>query len=93
MLMVVIKYTQENLECDNTIVYSVYNIHELKFLNFAESGLQKLARSRYDDVVKGFGEYLVSGSDDFTLFLWTPEKDKKSIGKQAITSNQIGALT
>uniref|UniRef100_A0A1B6GE01 NLE domain-containing protein n=1 Tax=Cuerna arida TaxID=1464854 RepID=A0A1B6GE01_9HEMI len=46
-----------------------------------KASLQKLARSRYDDVVKGFGEYLVSGSDDFTLFLWTPEKDKKSIAR------------
>lgn len=26
-------------------------------------------------------EKLVSGSDDFTLFLWKPEKEKKSIGK------------
>lgn len=48
---------------------------------FPEMGIQKLARKRYDDAVSGFGEYLVSGSDDFTLFLWTPEKDKKSIGK------------
>lgn len=47
---------------------------------FPELSVQKLARQRYDDLVKGFGEYLVSGSDDFTLFLWTPEKDKKSIG-------------
>lgn len=48
---------------------------------FSELSTQKLARKRYDDIVSGFGEYLVSGSDDFTLFLWTPEKDKKSIGK------------
>ncbi|KAL1462008.1 hypothetical protein WDU94_013861 [Cyamophila willieti] len=27
------------------------------------------------------GEKLVSGSDDFTLFLWNPEKEKKSIGE------------
>jgi ribosome assembly protein 4 len=25
-------------------------------------------------------EKLVSGSDDFTLFLWKPEKEKKPIG-------------
>lgn len=41
-----------------------------------------LAKSKYDDVVtRTGGEILVSGSDDFTLFLWYPEKDKKQIGK------------
>lgn len=40
-----------------------------------------LAKSKYVDVVTRFGgEILVSGSDDFTLFLWYPEKDKKQIG-------------
>jgi len=44
------------------------------------SGLQKLALERYESV-RGVGdERLVSGSDDFTMMLWTPEKDKKSIG-------------
>lgn len=41
-----------------------------------------LAKSKYDEVVnRAGGEILVSGSDDFTLFLWYPEKDKKQIGK------------
>lgn len=29
----------------------------------------------------GNGERLVSGSDDFTLFLWRPETDKKPIAR------------
>lgn len=29
-------------------------------------------------------EKLVSGSDDFTLFLWSPEKDKKPISKDKL---------
>lgn len=35
------------------------------------------ARMRYESVGE---EKLVSGSDDFTLFLWKPEKEKKPIG-------------
>lgn len=48
---------------------------------FLEAALQKLARSRYDAVMKNTGERLVSGSDDFTLFLWNPENSKKSVGQ------------
>lgn len=35
------------------------------------------ARKQYESVGE---ERLVSGSDDFTLFLWKPEKEKKPIG-------------
>lgn len=59
---------------------------------FTELSVQKLARQRYDDLVKGLGEYLVSGSDDFTLFLWTPEKDKKSIGNLLFTLIYVFSL-
>lgn len=30
--------------------------------------------------VAGGGERLISGSDDFTLFLWSPESSKNSVG-------------
>lgn len=43
--------------------------------------LKERARKRYMDA-KGSGpERLVSGSDDFTLFLWQPEVDKKPLGR------------
>lgn len=35
------------------------------------------AKKQYNSVGE---EKLVSGSDDFTLFLWKPEKEKKPIG-------------
>lgn len=35
------------------------------------------AKKQYESVGE---ERLVSGSDDFTLFLWKPEKEKKPIG-------------
>lgn len=35
------------------------------------------AKKQYTSVGE---EKLVSGSDDFTLFLWKPEKEKKPIG-------------
>jgi ribosome assembly protein 4 len=34
--------------------------------------VQKLAKARYDDVVRNSSELLISGSDDHTLFLWAP---------------------
>lgn len=42
---------------------------------------QKKALDRYNLVQQIGPERLVSGSDDFTLFLWNPETDKKHIGK------------
>jgi len=38
------------------------------------------AKKRYDVAVANGGERLISGSDDFTLFLWAPESSKNSIG-------------
>ena len=37
------------------------------------------ARGRYDAIVKQQPERLVSGSDDFTLYLWDPAESKKPI--------------
>lgn len=43
--------------------------------------LQQIALERYN-AAKGSGpEKLVSGSDDFTLFLWEPEENKKPIAR------------
>ena len=42
---------------------------------------QKKAQQRYDLVCQIGPERLVSGSDDFTLFLWHPESNKKHIGE------------
>lgn len=41
---------------------------------------QNKALDRYKQVQQIGPERLVSGSDDFTLFLWNPESDKKHIG-------------
>ena len=40
----------------------------------------KSAEQRYHSV-RGDNERLVSGSDDFTLFLWYPENDKKCVSR------------
>ncbi|XP_030758900.1 notchless protein homolog 1 [Sitophilus oryzae] len=42
---------------------------------------KEFALKRYKEITDLFGERLVSGSDDFTLFLWDPEKDKKPINR------------
>jgi ribosome assembly protein 4 len=41
---------------------------------------QLKAQQRYDAIRQIGPERLVSGSDDFTLFLWQPENEKKHIG-------------
>lgn len=42
--------------------------------------LLERAKQRYASV-RGDNERLVSGSDDFTLFLWYPERDKKCVSR------------
>ncbi|XP_044756155.1 notchless protein homolog 1 [Coccinella septempunctata] len=42
---------------------------------------QEFALKRYKEVTEACGERLVSGSDDFTMFLWDPTKDKKPIAR------------
>lgn len=42
--------------------------------------IRSKAQERYSDA-RGDGERLVSGSDDFTLFLWKPETDKKQVAR------------
>jgi len=39
----------------------------------------KKAKERYETVIKGRPERLVSGSDDFTMFMWDPSTGKKPL--------------
>lgn len=48
----------------------------------SEEECQKVAQRRYDEAIKVCGgERLVSGSDDFTMFLWNPSESKSSIAR------------
>uniref|UniRef100_H2ZLW4 NLE domain-containing protein n=1 Tax=Ciona savignyi TaxID=51511 RepID=H2ZLW4_CIOSA len=53
--------------------------------------LQKKALERYNSNKGNLGERMVSGSDDFTLFLWNPSQEKKSVarmtGHQALVND------
>lgn len=53
--------------------------------NFVDDAteIQKKALARYESVRKGSEERLVSGSDDNTLIMWLPEKDKKPLSKRS----------
>ncbi|ETN70518.1 WD domain, G-beta repeat protein [Necator americanus] len=47
-----------------------------------EEECQKVAQRRYDEALKVCGgERLVSGSDDFTMFLWNPSESKHAIAR------------
>ncbi|CAK1551169.1 unnamed protein product [Leptosia nina] len=43
--------------------------------------LQQRALERYEQTCQQNSERLVSGSDDFTLFLWIPEKEKRPLAR------------
>ncbi|XP_046966323.1 notchless protein homolog 1 [Vanessa cardui] len=43
--------------------------------------LQQRALQRYEETCHKGEERLVSGSDDFTLFLWLPEKEKRPLAR------------
>lgn len=55
---------------------------------------QKLAKARYDALLKTTPELLISGSDDHTLFLWSPfpSSSPSSTPQQSVTK-PIGRLT
>lgn len=38
---------------------------------------REVARQRFEECTRGQPERLVSGSDDYTMFLWVPSQDKK----------------
>ncbi|QQP38329.1 hypothetical protein FKW44_018876, partial [Caligus rogercresseyi] len=50
---------------------------------YSKETLQANAEKRYKQILKSVGgsEILVSGSDDFTLFLWKPECEKNSLAR------------
>ncbi|XP_043273167.1 notchless protein homolog 1 isoform X2 [Venturia canescens] len=64
------------LNVDYVLRTGPYQIGENPNVSAAE--LLNQAQKRYDNVGE---EILVSGSDDFTLFLWKPEKEKRPIAR------------
>lgn len=54
---------------------------------------KEIALKRYQNALKGRTEKLVSGSDDFTMFLWEPSEKKQHVermtGHQQLV-NQVG---
>ena len=55
--------------------------------------LQQRAEQRYQAVIKLVGEeILVSGSDDFTLFLWRPGKEKTSFARLTGHQQAVNAV-
>jgi ribosome assembly protein 4 len=52
------------------------------------------AQKRYDEATGGRPERLVSGSDDFTMFLWQPSAGKAHLARltgHVQLINQVGA--
>ncbi|KIH60415.1 WD domain, G-beta repeat protein [Ancylostoma duodenale] len=68
-----------SFETDYTTVTSDASfIHRQNLAN----GCQKVAQRRYEEALKVCGgERLVSGSDDFTMFLWNPSESKNAVAR------------
>ena len=43
--------------------------------------MKEYALQRYRNSLDARGEILVSGSDDFTMYMWQPKKQKKSLAR------------
>jgi hypothetical protein len=58
--------------------------------------LHVLCACRYQEATSGQPERMVSGSDDFTMFLWSPSTSKTPIARMTghvQTVNQVGCCT
>ncbi|XP_054712384.1 notchless protein homolog 1-like [Uloborus diversus] len=51
--------------------------------------LSNTALKRYNSITKGEPEIMISGSDDFTMYLWTPENSKKPLTRMTGHQNLI----
>lgn len=65
------------LNCDYVLRTGAFQIGEPDVTDPEEIITKALAR--YQSVVTGVGELLVSASDDFTLFLWSPAESKSPV--------------
>lgn len=63
----------------HSLIYCIFHF-PIKF--FLGDDILAEAKRRYNVAVAGGGERLISGSDDFTLFLWSPESSKNSVGNK-----------
>jgi len=50
---------------------------------------QKLAKDRYDNLLRTTPELLISGSDDHTLFLWSPLSSTKPLARLTGHQRQV----
>jgi WD40 repeat protein len=57
--------------------------------NHNDSPAQQLAKKRYDDLIQTTSELLISGSDDHTLFLWSPLSSKKPLSRLTGHQRQV----
>lgn len=48
---------------------------------------RQIALERYQAVVGSDGERLVSGSDDFTLFMWQPTQNRTPMTRMVVSRN------
>lgn len=96
------------LNCDYVLRTGCYELGGLKIERMGESKvgegesedatlerMREIALARYHAVVgsDGLGERLVSGSDDFTLFMWNPQENKqpvtRMIGHQQLVNHIV----
>eukprot|EP00953_Heterococcus_sp_UTEX-ZZ885_P004072 2698-Heterococcus_DN1.PRE.4 len=67
------------LSCEYALRTGPFGHKAVTFATAAEA--QAAALARYEEARGGEPERLVSGSDDFTLFMWRPVEDKKPVAR------------
>jgi ribosome assembly protein 4 len=67
------------LNCDYVCRTGSYELSSGASTSLSLEEAAAVAKQRYQTLVGSEGERLVSGSDDFTLFIWKPESDKHPI--------------
>eukprot|EP01084_Bolivina_argentea_P289076 496293_1 len=67
------------LNCEHALRTGPFGFKSPPFSSQEEG--QKIALERYLSAKAGQPERLVSGSDDFTLFIWNPETEKRPIAR------------
>ena len=67
------------LSTDYALRTGCYDHMKKEFVEDDHKGKQKYAIERYEKAKGSEGERLVSGSDDFTMILWQPQKQSKPL--------------
>ncbi len=81
------------LNVDYVLRTGCFDVNNDMIVPESDQEAERIALQRYNDATGGREEILVSGSDDFTLFMWQPSSDKKPIARMTGHQQLINQVT